>query len=233
VSTPFSPLIPSSPSSHAFPPSVTIVGCVRLYFIYRSNYLPETPDSNYDIGYVTTAFETNLAVMAASGPALWPLARRWFPGFFQSLGLSRGYQGHIPDIEETTMRHELGKTETGGSSRTTRMLFRLFSHKKGSAASVSVVRPSGGGQGSRAGNGGRRIVVEGRGLALKDMRGDRARGRTEIRSHTPVESEEEIMTYNGIMRTTDFSVSRDDRSSGATETSWYGRPVEREGAGCG
>ena len=128
------------------------------------------------------------------------------------------------------MRHELGKTDTGGSSRTNRV-FRLFSHRKGSGARVSVRHGGGGGQGTRAGNGGHHRAVEGRGLALKDMRGDRARGRTEIRSHTPVESEEEIMTYNGIMRTTDFSVSRDDRSSGATEASWYGRLSRDRGPG--
>jgi len=93
-----------------------VVGSVRLYFIYRANYLPKTPDSNYDVGYITTALETNLAVMAASGPALWPLARRWFPGFFSNLGLSRGYEGGIPDIE-TTMPHELVKEDTRGSSR--------------------------------------------------------------------------------------------------------------------
>ncbi|KAB5536224.1 hypothetical protein GE09DRAFT_1226951 [Coniochaeta sp. 2T2.1] len=91
---------------------VAIVGGVRLYFIYKNTYLPKTPDSHYDIGYITTCLETNLAVMAASGPALWPLARRWFPGFFQNLGLSRGYQGQIPDIETTTMPHDLSKEET-------------------------------------------------------------------------------------------------------------------------
>ncbi|OIW26890.1 hypothetical protein CONLIGDRAFT_672360 [Coniochaeta ligniaria NRRL 30616] len=205
---------------------VTIVGCVRLYFIYRSNYLPKSPDSNYNIGYVTTALETNLAVMAASGPALWPLARRWFPAFFENLGLSRGYQGHIPDIVETTMpQDELVKEETGGSSSRTRV-FRLFSHKKaGGRVSVRPVRTRRlSGQGSHVNR-----TSGGGSLVLKNMRGDRARGRTVIRSHATVGSEEEMVAYKGIMRTTDYSVSRDDRSSGATEGSWVEQPSRGSG----
>lgn len=226
------PFSPPLPKRHTHPiRSVTIVGCVRLYFIYLSNYLPKPPDSNYNIGYITTALETNLAVMAACGPALWPLARRWFPGFFQNLGLSRGYQGHIPDIE-ATMPHELAKQETRGSSRAA--LFRLFSWRKATTNHRASVRPlrsgrEGGGQGSGGVHADR--TVGGTSFVLKNMRGDRARGRTEIRSHATAGSEEEIVRYNGIVRTMDYSVSRDDRSSGATDRSWFdqaprGRGVE-------
>lgn len=219
------------PTSYLHNPSVTIVGCVRLYFIYRSNYLPKSPDSNYNIGYITTALETNLAVMAASGPALWPLARRWFPSFFENLGLSRGYQGHIPDIE-ATMPHELAKAGTSNSSRSGR-LRTLFAHKKG-GAKVSIRPPRPGRQSNQVlGRVYASHTIGGGSFALKDMRGDRARVRTEIRSHTPVESDEEIMMYNGIMRTTDYSVSRDDRSSGATERSWFDQAPRGRGANPG
>ena len=65
-------------------------------------YTPRGPDSNYSASYVLSTIENNLAIVAASGPALWPLARRWLPRLFSRLGLSRGYQGHLPDIETTT-----------------------------------------------------------------------------------------------------------------------------------
>ncbi|GKT49215.1 uncharacterized protein ColSpa_09396 [Colletotrichum spaethianum] len=41
---------------------------------------------------------------------------------------------------------------------------------------------------------------------LKNMK-----GRSEIRSHSPTTSEEEIMTYDGIMRTTEVNIIYDDR----------------------
>ncbi|KAK3330526.1 hypothetical protein B0H66DRAFT_66210 [Apodospora peruviana] len=75
---------------------VICIGAVRLYSIIRSFYLkPE--DNNWTLGYTTNTIEINLSVLAASAPALWPLARRWFPRAFQSLGLDRPYL--YPDIE--------------------------------------------------------------------------------------------------------------------------------------
>ncbi|KAJ2902230.1 hypothetical protein MKZ38_000832 [Zalerion maritima] len=60
--------------------------------------------------------------------------------------------------------------------------------------------------------------VVGPSFAMKDLK-----GRTEIRSHSPHGSEEEIMTYNGIMRTTNVTVqygagSHDAESSDGTRT---------------
>ncbi|GKU07530.1 cfem protein [Fusarium langsethiae] len=46
-------------------------------------------------------------------------------------------------------------------------------------------------------------------IHLKDLRGARNQ-RTEIRSVSPTGSEEEIMTYNGIMRTTNINVAYED-----------------------
>ncbi|OBS24610.1 hypothetical protein FPOA_05150 [Fusarium poae] len=48
-------------------------------------------------------------------------------------------------------------------------------------------------------------------IHLKDLRGARNQ-RTEIRSVSPTGSEEEIMTYNGIMRTTNINVAYEDTS---------------------
>ncbi|KAI8287068.1 hypothetical protein K4K60_012929 [Colletotrichum sp. SAR11_57] len=49
----------------------------------------------------------------------------------------------------------------------------------------------------------------GNGFPLKDMRSTH----TEIRGHSPDGSEEEIMTYNGIMRTTNVQVTYNDSNS--------------------
>jgi hypothetical protein len=199
--------------------SVTIVGCVRLYFIYTANYTPPSPDGHFNIGYITTALETNLAVIAASGPALWPLARRWFPGFFRNLGLSRGFQGDIPDIETANMPHQLTKETSAASSRNMRLLNIVFSPREdsGTGTGNKLHMGSDGGMGFGVHTNHR---MGGTTFVLRDMRGDKARGRTEIRGRTPQESEEEIMTFDGIMRTTDYSVARDNvRSSGVTEQS--------------
>ncbi|KAL6916878.1 hypothetical protein FSHL1_008448 [Fusarium sambucinum] len=48
-------------------------------------------------------------------------------------------------------------------------------------------------------------------IHLKDLRGARNQ-RTEIRSVSPTGSEEEIMTYNGIMRTTNINVAYEETS---------------------
>ncbi|KAF9871502.1 hypothetical protein CkaCkLH20_11149 [Colletotrichum karsti] len=53
----------------------------------------------------------------------------------------------------------------------------------------------------------------GNGFPLKDMRSTH----TEIRGHSPDGSEEEIMTYNGIMRTTNVQVTYNDSQSVMTD----------------
>jgi hypothetical protein len=208
-------------------------------------YLPRQGDYSYSIGYVTTAFETNLAVVAASGPALWPLARRWFPGFFSGLGLSRGYVGRIPAIVEeatTSMppQDELAKERSCGASSRSGNLLRLvfFAHKTAGERNSplpSSSRPGRRGDRRFGGCGGGGVHTDhsigGTSFVMKDLRGDRARGRTEIRSRTPKEEEEEIMTYDGIMRTTDYTITRDDRSSGVTERSWFDQPPRGRGVG--
>jgi len=67
-----------------------------MYYVLRLYYLP-TEDRHWSIGYVCSCVEINLAIITASVPALWPLARRWYPGAFESLGIDRPYL--YPDIE--------------------------------------------------------------------------------------------------------------------------------------
>lgn len=70
-----------------------------MFFVIRTWYLPvdEDKDKHYSLGYTTTTIEVNLAIVTATIPALWPLARRWFPSLFDSMGIDRPYM--YPDIE--------------------------------------------------------------------------------------------------------------------------------------
>lgn len=76
--------------------SVTMVSIVRLYLVIRQWYFVRE-DMHYSIGYATNTIELNLAIVTATIPALWPLARLWFPSVFESMGISRPYL--YPDIE--------------------------------------------------------------------------------------------------------------------------------------
>ncbi|KAK1833155.1 hypothetical protein QBC39DRAFT_346991 [Podospora conica] len=79
---------------------VTIISAVRLYYIVILYYYPPGPDKHYALGYITSSVEINLAIVTASAPALWPLARRWFPGVFERIGINRERGIHLyPDIE--------------------------------------------------------------------------------------------------------------------------------------
>lgn len=111
--------------------------------------------------------EINLAIICASGPALRPLFRTWFPSLF------------------------------GGTSA------NYLSNGK---------KPTGYGYGNSYYNGtGRQTTVTGGGggIALKSMRGGPSQ-HTECRSISPSGSEEEIMTYNGILRTTDVQMNYEE-----------------------
>jgi hypothetical protein len=111
---------------------VTVAGIARLIILVEGLFnLVQIPDPTYNIGFVTSAIETNLALITASAPALMPLLRSWFPNFF----------GQEPGITE----HH---------------------------------------------------VTVGKKVALQSMK-----SRIELRSNTPRGSEEESMTFNGIVRT--------------------------------
>lgn len=74
---------------------VTVLSAVRFYYVCRA-FFDNPADPTYSLGYVLSAVESNLAIVAASIPALWPLARRWFPSMDDKLGMNDRYQ---PDIE--------------------------------------------------------------------------------------------------------------------------------------
>ncbi|OIW31727.1 hypothetical protein CONLIGDRAFT_237473 [Coniochaeta ligniaria NRRL 30616] len=145
---------------------VTIVGIVRLVFIYQAFFNAPGADPTYTLGFCTSAIETNLAIVTASAPALRPLFRKWFPRLFSTnTGGASGY----PDTYGLSGNHR---------SRVT------------------------------AGRSDHRSMTPG--MALKDLKD---KSQFKVRSHSPSASEEEIMTYNGIMRTTAVRVSYADEES--------------------
>lgn len=156
----------------------------RLLYVshpkHTSSRLTSITDSQktaYDIRFVYSQVEVCLAIATASAPALRPVVARWFPGLFSTTGKS-GKPGYYGDNNGPYAKY-------GGRS----------------AAGASGKR---GGQGGTVGStsGGMHV---GRGaFPLKDL-GSR-RDRTELRTQSPTSSEEEIMTYHGIMRKTDITI---------------------------
>ncbi|RYP73223.1 hypothetical protein DL770_007811 [Monosporascus sp. CRB-9-2] len=62
---------------------VTIMSVIRMVLLIQGLFMPPSsldPDGN--VGFATSAIETNLAILTASAPALRPLLRAWFPRLF-------------------------------------------------------------------------------------------------------------------------------------------------------
>ncbi|KAG4443305.1 hypothetical protein IFR05_001249 [Cadophora sp. M221] len=165
---------------------VTIVGILRMAWLIEISYHP-AKDFNYDIRFCYSAVETNLAIITASGPALRPLLKSWFPNIFGTL--SSG----------TTSRGPYGSKSMMGASRDA-----MKSHNNNTSKGNTMSSKSG--MKSQFGT---------TSFAMKDLK----RGTSEIRSSSPSGSEEEIMTYNGIVRTTEVNVQYVDDHTTADERS--------------
>lgn len=149
--------------------SVTIFSILRLVWLVDTFFGPPPADPTYDLRFIYSAVETNLAIIAASAPVLRGLFGIWFPKMFASFsGSKRSY--------------------TDGSK----------SH-----------HPSQSGTGSQ----GSRHTEK---FQMKNIK-----TRSEIRSYSPSGSEEEIMTYNGIIRTREVDVSYDRNSETGYHMSTY------------
>ncbi|KAI0399231.1 hypothetical protein F4802DRAFT_55684 [Xylaria palmicola] len=62
----------------------TITSIVRLFLLIQGLFMLKTTlSADANIGFVTSAIETNLALITASAPALRPLLRTWFPKLFR------------------------------------------------------------------------------------------------------------------------------------------------------
>lgn len=80
--------------------SVSVVSILRLFWLieYHFGGLFQKPDFSYDIRFVYSTVECNLAIICASIPALSSLLKKWFPNFFAQLtsSSSGGRKGQSP-----------------------------------------------------------------------------------------------------------------------------------------
>lgn len=143
-----------------------MVAIIRLVNLYKLLYLGEK-SKHYNIAYVWTAVEVNLAVVSCSMPALRPLFSRWMPRLFGS------NWGRSSDQPYNGPGTSADAPSTGGNKTYNRESYSMN-------------------------------------YMLKDLHPARKQNRTEIRGVSPAGSEEEIMTYNGILRTTDVNVMYED-----------------------
>ncbi|KAF9881241.1 CFEM domain-containing protein [Colletotrichum karsti] len=152
---------------------VTAISVLRLVWLVEVSYHINLNDPTYDIRFTYSAVETNLAIIAASAPALRGLFLRWFPKFFASLkSSSNGRYGYGRSGGGDAKRSRTTATATRGRSAT---------HHTHNDTHPNTFQ-------------------------LKNMS---MKGRSEIRGHSPTTSEEEIMTYDGIMRTREVNIEYD------------------------
>ncbi|KAK0616663.1 hypothetical protein B0T14DRAFT_588881 [Immersiella caudata] len=111
---------PSHLSSKLTFPSVTIFSILRMRALYQLYHPPSppNPDPLYDIGFVYSTVECNLAIITASIPPLHGLMRKWFPRFFHltsgsknsgyvsGRGRDNGISGNLSNSGETGATEE-------------------------------------------------------------------------------------------------------------------------------
>ncbi|OAA67070.1 hypothetical protein SPI_01646 [Niveomyces insectorum RCEF 264] len=154
---------------------VTISSVARLIILVQGQFnLVVLKDPTFNIGFVTSAIETNLALITASVPALRPfLRRRNHGGWLPTFGRSRQ-----PDTE-------LARNTTYMSRASTLTV----------AAAKKPPSSPGRGSGQRGGRTGSRRT------GRRDIRIQTERA---LRSQSPRSSEEEAMTNDGIVRISDL-----------------------------
>ncbi len=66
---------------------MTVFSILRMYALYQLYYPPADPgpDPTYNITFVYSTIECNLAIITASIPPLHGLMRKWFPRLFESV----------------------------------------------------------------------------------------------------------------------------------------------------
>lgn len=215
-----------------------MISVLRLYFVIRVWYLKPTEDVHYSLGYTTNTIEVNLAIVTATIPALWPLARLWFPALFESLGINRPYL--YPDIEvgyvlsspSSSMRDtvvEAVQTPPPGSRPALRGKVLWLQRLR----PPSYVRPTAAAAtegGGLAGGGGGSGVDS---VGLTDIRRQRIFGTTTARDNRPLEErvdEEDVFDYHGMLRKTEIKlehVEDDSSSNGGAVSGERGDKVEK------
>lgn len=163
--------------------SVTITSVVRLVLLLQGLFgLRILTDPSNNVGFVSSAVETNLALITASAPALWSLFRRRENG---------GWFSRTSAAPTRISDEEKGTKSVGWDSPPAGSKF------------ISKLGRGGSRVGRRGSNRSAGNAKSGRGGKPKPIirvRTDMA----ELRSQSPRTSEEETMTNNGIMRVSDI-----------------------------
>ncbi|EFX04475.1 hypothetical protein CMQ_1403 [Grosmannia clavigera kw1407] len=204
---------------------VTVVSIVCLVFLYRAFFQAPSSDPTYSIGFCVSIIETNLAIICASAPSLRGLLRVWFPHFFSSNRANYDYDYRYPtgaSRGQHQRQHGGRASHIYGSGSVSTKITSRWKDSKGS-------KPGGGGRSGgrsadrRAKNG--TNVDDDNSYPLRNLPGTEVRTHTEVQSHSISSSEEEIMTYNGIVRTMNVSVQYDNEEHNANrEHSQRSRP---------
>ncbi|KAK4174124.1 hypothetical protein QBC36DRAFT_358203 [Triangularia setosa] len=173
---------------------VTITSIVRLVLLVQGLFnLTALSDPTSNIGFVTSAIETNLALITASAPALRPIFRRRERGGWlgrSSVAPPTTRNGSVPpDLESGQKSIGWDKINRSASpARSTRAKFGRGGSKVSRGGRSKTA--------SRKGRGGKLRPIITRVMTTEQPQ--------ELRSSSPRESEEQTMTNNGIMRVSDI-----------------------------
>lgn len=189
---------------------------VRLYFVIRAWYL-EVADKHYSLGYTLNTIEVNLAIVTATIPALWPLARFWFPTVFESMGINRPYL--YPDIEvgyvssgrrssqqRAAEGGELGASAAQGNNSSPALQGKiLWLQRPRPPSFLRSVPDSGGGGGDSS-------------LALTDIRGQRVYGARSTHSAGGSGDEDDCQLddYHGMIRRAEKTLVHEEEDDFST-----------------
>ncbi|KAF6786402.1 CFEM domain-containing protein [Colletotrichum sojae] len=164
---------------------VTIISCVRLALLiswFDQFYKGlGSKDLYYSFGWAVSPIECNLAIIAASIPALWPLFRKAFPGFYSDMNYS--YRVNTQPS---------GSNTHGGTGHRS---------NQASAFRSNLARPMGASH----------VDDDDDADDTYMMKTMHANGQADCRATTPTSSQDGIMDVkNGIIRTTDVQIGYED-----------------------
>ncbi|KAK0673859.1 hypothetical protein QBC41DRAFT_391260 [Cercophora samala] len=187
---------------------VTITSTVRLVLLVQGLFnLTALSDPTSNIGFVTSAIETNLALITASAPALRPIFRR------RERGGWLGRSTVAPPTTTTTGRPadlESGQKSIGWDNRSSSPSPARSARAKFGRGGSKLSR---GGRAKRGGRGGGRL----RPIITRVMTTTAEQAR-ELRSSSPRGSEEVVMTREGIVRVSDIQREVDEIAIGLART---------------
>ncbi|TGO20317.1 hypothetical protein BPAE_0311g00080 [Botrytis paeoniae] len=172
---------------------VTVVSTVRLAMMITVFFNPLPVDSTRGISFVTSAIEINLAIITASAPALKPMMRQWFPKLFGS------------SSDDAYNNQNSGPYALQGNSR----------YERGT-------RNGAGFKSSRLSNGNGLIRLEDV-PDIPDVKDGSTEDSNRIQRETSKgdgDSDEEILNYNGIIKTTSVGVQYGDGKSEISDSQY-------------